>query len=220
MLIVNVRGYAHDAPRLRADSHELHHRIRPVHVPVHRVLIREHPLCQRLAHDDHRLLAFRIQHVEIASGDQRNAQRHEESRRHSSELGTRIFFPRGAYVAVARKLEAGTEIAGIPPWNHDPESRLIHPGQRLNAPDRVFVEVHYLLRRLAVGHRWNIDGQHPPRIHSGPRCLHRNQRLEQHARAGQQHERRRDLRDRENAQPPVCAAGNANAPRAQAGPLR
>jgi hypothetical protein len=47
---------------------------------VDRILIREHPLSQALAHDDYRLAGSAIRIIEIASSDDRDTERREKSR--------------------------------------------------------------------------------------------------------------------------------------------
>ena len=110
ILVVDIGRDADDAPGRGADIDELHHRIGPHHMVVDRILIREHPLRQALAHDDDRLAGSAIRIVEIASGDDRDAERREKSGRDGAEPRARIFFARGADVAVGRELEAGTEL--------------------------------------------------------------------------------------------------------------
>src|SRR5580658_6707417 len=76
----DIRGDAHDAARPGADVGELHYRIGPHKVVVDGVLIREHALRQALADNDHRLAAAPVGIVEIAAGDDRDAERGEEPR--------------------------------------------------------------------------------------------------------------------------------------------
>ena len=58
------------------------------------------------------------------------------------------------------------------------------------------------------------------RVEAGLHRLQREQRLDQHAGAGQQHERRGDLRDGEDAQAAAGAAGNAQAAVREADSIR
>ena len=80
-----------------------------------------------------------------------------------------------------------------------PTETRVHAGQFADAPDGLAVEADDLVGRLAVRHDGHIHGQHLARVEAGLRSLQGEQRLEQHAGAGQQHEGRGDLRDREDA---------------------
>ena len=136
----------------------------------------------------------------------RNAQRREKSGRDGPEARARIFLARRADVAVGGELEARAEVARIAPRNRGADRDALHARQLRNAPDRFLVEAEDLVGRLAVRHHRHIDRQHVARVEAGLRRLQRQQRLQQHAGAGQQHEGRGDLRDRED---PLPAAGAA-----------
>ena len=74
VLVVHVRYHADDAAAGAAED-----RIGPPEVPVHRVAVGEHPLRDALAHDHHELLAAPIVVGEVATGEQRDAERREEA---------------------------------------------------------------------------------------------------------------------------------------------
>ena len=115
VLVVHVGRDADDAPRRRADVDELHHRIGPHQLAVDGVLVREHPLRQALADDDDLLAVAAVGVVEVAAGDDRHAQRREESGRHGAEPRARIFFAVRLGVALAGELDAADRSAGVAP---------------------------------------------------------------------------------------------------------
>ncbi len=78
VLVVHIGHNAHDATGRRADVDELHDRIRPLHVPVNRFLVGEHPLRQALAHDHDPLTVSPVGIVEIATGNDRDTERREK----------------------------------------------------------------------------------------------------------------------------------------------
>ena len=96
-------------------------------------------------------------------------------------------------MTVRRKLEAGTEAAGVAPRNDDAKGDAIHAGQLRNAPHGFFVKSGDLIGRPSVGNRRYVDCEHVARVEAGLRGLQREQCLKQHAGAGQQHEGRCDL---------------------------
>ena len=118
VLVVDVGDDADDAARLGADVDELHHRIGPHQAAVERVLVGEHPLREALADDDDLLGVAAIGVGEVAAGDERHAERGEESRRDACGTRARILFAVGLRVALDRELEARTERPGVAP-RHD-----------------------------------------------------------------------------------------------------
>ena len=103
------------------------------------------PLRQALA-DDHDLLAVAaIAGVEIAAGDDRHAERREESGRHRAELRARIVFAVGLGVALDRELRV-EERAGLAPRHERADRDLLDARQLADAPDRFLVERQRLLR--------------------------------------------------------------------------
>jgi len=68
-----------------------------------------------------------------------------------------------------------------------------------------------LFRRFPGGHNRHVHGQDAAGLEARVGRLQRHQRTNQHARAREQHERRRDLCHREQPQSPVRATGDADA---------
>ena len=116
--------------------------------------------------------------------------------------------PGRADVAVGRELQARTEVAGVAPRNNGADGHAIHARQFRDAPHGFLVEADDLIGRLSVRHHRHVQREHVARIEAGLRRLQREQRLEQHAGAGQQHEGRGDLGDREDPLPAAGAAGD------------
>ena len=73
---------------------------------------------------------------------------------------------------------------------------------------------------MALDRRRDVDRQHLPHVVAGVRRLQRDERGEQHAGAGEQHERERDLGDREDAQAAVGARRDPDAAARQPEPGR
>src|SRR6185369_900621 len=92
VFIVYVSRHADDAARTGADTDERHDGIGPHNVAIERVLAREHALCHGLADDDYRLASTAVVVVEVASLNQGDAESGEESWRHGTKLGARVFF--------------------------------------------------------------------------------------------------------------------------------
>ena len=85
------------------------------------------------------------------------------------------------------------------------------PGSCGDAPDGFLVEDRDLVGRPLERQDRHVQREHVVRVEAGVRALQRQQRREQHPGAGQQHERRGDLRDGEQPQPPVRAGGDPQA---------
>src|SRR5947208_774688 len=71
-----------------------------------------------------------------------------------------------------------------------------------------------------VLHDGNVDGQHMLHVQAGLRGLQRDERLEKHAGAGEEHEGGGNLNHGENAETAVGAAGDADAAAREVGSLR
>ena len=220
VLIIDIGRDPDNAPRRGADLDEFHHRIGPHDVSVHGILIREHPLRKALAYDHDRLAIFSIRLVEIAAGNDRDTERREEARGHGAESRARIFF---AWLR-GRGLRLRTGIRGrsarFAPRNEVPSATRSTPGSCVMRRDRFLVETEDLFRRTSVRDHRDIQREHMVRIEAGLRRLQREQRLQQHARAGQQDERRGNLGHREHSKPPARAAGDPQAAARQAEAVR
>ena len=117
VFVVNIGGDTDDAvwhekTRLFeiGPVEELQHGIRPIDMPIDRILIGEHALCERLADDNHRLFIFIIlviERIEIAAGNDRNPKRRKESRRDDTPLRPRILYTGGMDVSVAENCRPG-----------------------------------------------------------------------------------------------------------------
>ncbi len=140
VLVVHVGGDADDPAGPGAHVDELHDRIGPEESAVQRLPGREHPLRHALADDDDRLGIPAVGVVEVAAGDDRNAERREESRGHGAEPGARILLAVGFRVALDRELKAGTEDAGVAPRHGRAHGDPLDAGQLRDAPHRLLVE--------------------------------------------------------------------------------
>ena len=216
VLVVHVGDDADDAPGPGADVDELHHRVGPHQPPVHGVHAREHALGDALA-DDHDLLAVAaIALVEVASGDDRHAERLEESRRDGPEPRPRILFAVGLLIALGRELRG--EESGIPPRHDRAERDALDAGQLRDSANRFLVEAADLLRLTRVGDDRDVHRQHVA-PEPGLLPLQREERRDQHARARDQHERGGDLRHGEHAQAAVRAGREPDAAAGQPRPV-
>ena len=150
VLVVHIGRDADNAPGRGAHLDELHHRIGPHHVPVDRILIREHPLRQALAHDDDLLAAAAIGFVEIASGDDRDAECRKKTGRDGPQLRPRIFFTRPPDMAVRGEIKSGTKSARVAPRNDGAHGDMVHTRQLCDAPYGFLVEAGDLIERSAA----------------------------------------------------------------------
>ena len=116
-------------------------------------------------------------------------------------------------VSVGGELQSAAGTAAIAPGNDIAERGLTHARQGINATHRFLVEIDDLLRCLPIGHSGNIDREDVLRIQSCLRPLQCDQRSDQRACAGQQHEGRGDLCHRED---PLAAARAAGDPHTSA----
>ena len=198
-----------------SDVDELHHRVGPHDVAVDGVLIGKHAARQALADDHHLFPALAVAFVEIAARDEGHAQRREESRRDGAEASARILLARPFHMAIGGEFEARAEGAGIAPRHHGAHRHVVHARQFADLAQGLPIEAEHLLGRLAVRHHGHVHRQHLARLQPGLRGLQCQQRLQQHAGAGQQDEGRGDLRDREDALPSGGIARQARAPAGQ-----
>src|SRR6266481_6146617 len=118
-------------------------------------------------------------------------------------------------MALTRKRETGTEATGVAPWNVSAECDAIHAGNFIDAANDLPIKVDDLIRSLPIRHDRHVHGEYAMHIETGLCCLQRKQRLDEHAGPGQQHERRGDLRDREDLQPAPGAPSYAHAAASQ-----
>ena len=149
---------ADDPPRSGADVDELHHRIGPHEVAVHRVLIGEHPLREALADDDDLLGVAAVAVVEVAAGDDRHAERGEEARRDGAELRARILFAVGLRVALDRELRR-EEAPASRHGTSVPSATCSTPGSSRDAADRFPVEPAICSGLPRVRHDRHVDAR-------------------------------------------------------------
>ncbi len=208
MFVINIRYDSDDPVRRRADpGGKLQHRIGPVDMPIDWVLIREHALRKGLTDDDDGIAFCAVGIVEITAPDYGNSEGGKESGRDHAHLRARIFIG-DMNVAVSRELEGDAAVA---PGRIHAESSGVHAGYGIDPANRLLIEIYNLLRRFSVGHDGNVDDQDVTRVEARSRPLQRDQRRDQHSRAGQQHERGRDLCHREDPLAAARAAGDSYA---------
>jgi hypothetical protein len=135
------------------------------------VLVGEHALRERLADDCDRFCAFGVEVVEIASLEDGNAKGREKARRDSAPVRAGIIVAMS--MTIRGVLGAWAKIIGIAPGSNEAESSASDARQRCNLADRFLVEVEDLLRRFAVGHRGDVNGEHLRHVKAS---LHRSQR--------------------------------------------
>ena len=179
-------------------------------------------ICYRdaLADDDDFFGVFAIEVVEIAAFDDGDAERGEKSGRDGAELRAGIFFAIGAHVALCGELEAGAEDAFVAPGNGGADGDAIYAGESGDLANGLFIEVEDLIGRASVGNDGNVDGENVVRVETGAHGLQGEERLEQHAGAGEEHEAGGDLSDGEDAQAASGAAGDAHAAAGEAQAVR
>ncbi len=125
MLIVNVGGDADDAVRRHqarlfeiGPGDELQHGIRPIDMPIDRILVGEHALCESLADDNDGLfiiVVIVIKRIEIAAGNDRNAKRRKKTGRDGTRLRPGILYAGRMDVSVTGELQSAE--AAIAPGN-------------------------------------------------------------------------------------------------------
>src|SRR5437588_2291770 len=131
--VVNIGGDADDPVRRDktrffeiGPGEELQHGIRPVNMPIDRILIGKHALGKRLADDYDGLFSMAvIEGVEIAAGDDGNAERRKKSGRDNTPLRAGILYAGGMDVTVGAELQTGAG-AAIAPGNDVAEGGLAH----------------------------------------------------------------------------------------------
>src|SRR5580704_18922866 len=127
---------------------------------VYSVLLRVHALRQALAHNDDGLTVLVIGLIEIASSDNRHAERREKSGRHRSKHRPRVLFAGSAYVSIGRKLEPRTPNPLVPSWHSGPHGDAINAGESRDLPDHFFIEPVDLVRRAPLDNQRHVQRQH------------------------------------------------------------
>ena len=117
---------------------------------VDRVPIGEHALRQALTDDDHGFAAPAIGIVEIASGDDRDAEGGEESGRYGPKAATRILLARRKDVPIRRERERETVGSCIASRNRTAHGNAVHARQFLDPPDRLPVKARDLVGCFSV----------------------------------------------------------------------
>src|SRR5260370_38778708 len=108
---------------------------------IERILIGEHSLSKSLTDDNDRFfVVLAVELIEIAAGDDGNAERSKKAGRDGAQLGARIFFAGPADVAVRRKLETRTKAAVIAPGHDNAERGLVHTGEGFKSAHPCLVE--------------------------------------------------------------------------------
>src|SRR6266481_9095333 len=133
----------------------------------------------------------------MATRNYGNSKRRKEARRDYAILRARVVFARTVAVAIGGELQGGTG-ADIAPGSDHPECGLIDTWKRINATYDFLVKIENLLACLPVKYGGNVDGEDMARVHTSARPLQREERSDNHTRAGQQHERCADLRYNEH----------------------
>ena len=133
--VVNIGGDADDAVRRETrlfeigPGEELQHGIRPIDMPIDRILVGEHALCESLADDDDGLfIILVIERIEIAAGNDRNAERRKESGRDDTPLRPRILFAGGMDMSVGGELQTRPAAASRQ-GTTSPNAVLLTPGR-------------------------------------------------------------------------------------------
>src|SRR5262249_19738436 len=119
--VVNISGHADDAVR-RPETRlfrirpgkKLQYRIRPIHMPVDRILIGEHALCESFADNNDGLFTSAVEIVEITAGDDGNTERGKVSGGDGAPLRAGILCAFRVDVAIRGELNAGTGAAIAP----------------------------------------------------------------------------------------------------------
>jgi len=188
-LVIDVGRDADDPPRIGTDADELHDAVGPRQMPVDRILTGEQRLGDVAADDDHFLGVVVIRVGEVPSGDERHAERGKVSRRDRPEVRARIVLAILLLQPLNRERESKTEVARVPPGHLVGARDVEDTGQDRHAPLHVAVELTNLIWRAAIRHFGHVHRKHVVRLEPGVGGLQRDQRLQQHARAREQHER-------------------------------
>ena len=164
VLVVEVAHDPDDAARLGAEVDELADGIGEHHAAIDDFLIGEHAAGDALADDHDRFAAAPIAFVEVASGDQGDAQRVEEAGRHGPELGARILFTVGAHVPFGGELEPGPRVADVTPGHRGAHRHAIDARHRGNPVQHVAIEREGLIGCPARAHHRDVERQDVARI--------------------------------------------------------
>ncbi|MGH8525480.1 MAG: hypothetical protein ACREXY_15140, partial [Gammaproteobacteria bacterium] len=135
-----------------------------------------------MADDCDRLFASIIELIEIATGNDRNAQRGKEPRRDHSKLRAGVFLACGVIVTIGAELQRGTG-AGIAPGSNHPEGCLSDTWKGINATYDFLVKIDNLLACFSVKYGRNVDGKNMARVHTGLRPLQCEKSSHHHTRA-------------------------------------
>ena len=103
-------------------------------------------------------------------------------------LRARIFFTVGLRVPLDGELKARAEASGVAPRHDRADGHAFDARQLADAAHGLLVEVDDLVRRAPVRHDRDMDGEDVVHVEAGPRRLQREQRGQEHAGAGEQHE--------------------------------
>jgi len=114
-------------------------------MPIDRVLIGKHALCQSLADDSDRLGILVIESIEIAAGKDRNAQGRKKTGRDDTPLRPRSSTRRNGRVRRRKIADQKRRDASIAPGNDIAVGGLAHARQDINATYRFLVEIDDLL---------------------------------------------------------------------------
>ena len=152
-------------------------------MPIDGVLIWKHAFRQCLADDGDGLLACNVELIEIAPGNDWDAEGRKKSGRDHSILRSRILLACTVIVTRGTELQSGTG-ADIAPGSDHPKSGFIDARKRIDATYDFLVKIDNLLLCLSVKDGGNIDGKDMARIHTGLCSLQREQRSHDYARAG------------------------------------
>ena len=137
---------------------------------IDRVLVGERSVGYRLADDHHGVNAVAIQIVEIASFDNRNAERGEISGGDRPILRARVLLARGLNVPFSGELQP-EEVHIVAPRNDVPYRDRRDARDLRHAALRFLIEVHDLRLSLAVGVDRDVDSEHVLGVERGVRAL-------------------------------------------------
>ena len=89
-----------------------------------------------------------------------NTKRGKVSGRDNAPRRAGVLSTAGMDATVSRKLQTCGAGATVALGNDVAKRAPAHARQRINAAHRFSVEINHLLRRLSMGHRRNVDGEH------------------------------------------------------------
>src|SRR6185437_2843335 len=215
VLIIDIRDHSDDPARFGTDADELNHAVCPPHLAIHGILPGVELVGEALADNHHALIAFLVAVVEVAALGDGHAHGLEPARRNGAEIGAEIL-PIGPMRALRAKRKADAVLAVSAPGHAHAFRYALHTRNGTDALLDVAIELGDLLLRFAIGHYGQIHSQHSGGIEWRTGLLQHEQSLHQHAGAGEQQERCRDLRDGEYAQAPAAATRHAASATGQA----